>query len=165
MPDAVRAELAQPFGPVVQEDGLAAAVRGAAVVVLVGDVVSLAGKRHRINPKAFLVDFHTQRKADREEWREELGAWGRVGLSVRNPAGTVTREAWDAVRRALWLPESPVRIVVDGEEDLLAIPCFLEAPVGAKVVYGLPGKGACVVAVDAALKERVAALVARFEPA
>ena len=151
-----------PFGPVVQDDGLKAALAGAPMVLLVGDVVSLTAKGLGIKPKLFLVDYHTQRKVEEKAWRVELGAWGRMGLQARNPAGTITREAWDAVKRAIWLPESPVRIVVEGEEDLLGIPCFLEAPDGAKVVYGMPGLGACVVTVDAALRSRTKALLARF---
>lgn len=163
LPEGLRASLAQPFGPVLQEHELAAALRGAPMVLLVGDVVSLTCKKMGLKPKLFLCDYHTQRKKEEREWREELGTWGRVGLSVRNPAGTVTREAWDAVRRALWLPEHPVRIVVEGEEDLLGIPCFLEAPDGAKVVYGMPGQGAAVVTVDAKLRAQVAAIVAQME--
>lgn len=165
LPEALRPELARPFGPVVQEAELEAALAGDGPVLLVGDVVSLACKRLGLKPKAFIVDYHTQRKAEEKEWRKELGTWGRMGLSVRNPAGAITREAWDAVRKALWLPESPVRIAVDGEEDLLGIPCFLEAPLGAKVAYGMPGQGVCVVAVTAQVKAQAADLVARMQSA
>lgn len=147
----------------MQDDGLKAALAGDGPVLLVGDVVSLACKRLGVKPKAFIVDYHTQRKAEEKEWRAELGTWGRMGLSVRNAAGTITREAWDAVRKALWLPESPVRIAVEGEEDLLGIPCFLEAPLGAKVAYGMPGQGACVVTVTADVKATAADLVRRMQ--
>jgi uncharacterized protein (UPF0218 family) len=51
---------------------------------------------------------------------------------------------------------------VEGEEDLLGIPCFLEAPLGAKVLYGMPGKGVVVVEVTPVFQERVRALLARF---
>ena len=163
LPDALRAELAEPFGPIVQDDGLAAALRGPGPVILVGDVVSLRAKRMGLRPKLFIVDYHTQRKAEQAEWKTELGTWGRMGLSARNPAGTITRAAWDAVRRGLWLTESPVRIAIEGEEDLLGIPCFLEAPDGAKVVYGMPGQGAVVVTVDAAVRAKVTALLERMQ--
>ncbi|HUR25411.1 MAG TPA: DUF359 domain-containing protein, partial [Candidatus Thermoplasmatota archaeon] len=72
------------------------------------------------------------------------------------------REAWDAIRLGLQHEEGPVRIVVEGEEDLLGIPCFLEAPPGAIVLYGMPNQGVVVVRVDAAFKAKVAALLARF---
>lgn len=92
----------------------------------------------------------------------ELGSWGDLSFRVRNPAASVTREAWDAIRLGLQHPEGPVRVVVEGEEDLLGIPCFLEAPEGAVVLYGMPNQGVVVVRVDAAFKTRVAALLARF---
>lgn len=163
LPDSLRGDLAEPFGPVLQDAALPGALAGDAPVLLVGDIVSVRCKRMGIRPKLFLVDYHTQRRAEEKELRDELSTWGRVGLAARNPAGTITREAWDAVKRALWLPESPVRIAIDGEEDLLGIPCFLEAPLGAKVVYGLPGKGAVVVTVDEALRSRVRTLLEGFE--
>jgi uncharacterized protein (UPF0218 family) len=61
--------------------------------------------------------------------------------------------------------EGPVRIFVEGEEDLLGLPCFLEAPLGAKVMYGMPGQGVAVVEVTPAFQDRVRALLVRFESA
>jgi uncharacterized protein (UPF0218 family) len=163
LPDMLRRELAKPFGPVVAETELKAALAGVTVVVAVGDVVSLTCKRLGIKPKLFVCDFKTQRGDDDPAMKDELGMWGRVGFRVKNPAGKITREAWDAVRRALWVPESPVRIVVDGEEDLLGIPCFLEVPDGAAVLYGMPGQGIVVVKVDESFRQTVRGMLARFE--
>jgi GTP-dependent dephospho-CoA kinase len=162
LPEGLREELAVPMGPVVQEAELAPALRGAKVVACVGDVVSLTCKRLGMRPKVFVVDYQTKRKPD-PAWREALATWGRMGLAARNPAGTVTREAWDAVKRAFWLPESPVRIVIDGEEDLLGLPVILEAPDGAKVLYGIPDQGVCIVTVDETSKARAASVLARMK--
>jgi uncharacterized protein (UPF0218 family) len=163
LPDALRAELARPFGPVVAGKDLPALLEGATVLA-VGDVVSLTLKTLGIEPRLFVCDFLTQRGEPDPTYEAELGAWGRLAFRVSNPAATVTREAWDAVRLGLaaGAEAAPVRVVVDGEEDLLGIPCFLEAPDGSLVLYGMPGKGVVVVTVDAAFKAKVAALLARF---
>ena len=165
LPEGLRRELAKPFGPVVAGKELPARLEGAPAVLAVGDVVSLTLKTLGIEPRLFVCDFLTQRGEPDPTYEEELGAWGTLAFRVRNPAATVTREAWDAIRLGLEAgPEAaPVRVVVDGEEDLLGIPCFLEAPEGAIVLYGMPGQGVVVVRVDAAFKAKVAALLARFE--
>jgi uncharacterized protein (UPF0218 family) len=52
--------------------------------------------------------------------------------------------------------------LVDGEEDLLAIPVILNAPLGTRVVYGLPGKGAILIAVDRKIKASFEDILSRF---
>ncbi len=162
LPDALRKELAAPFGPVVGGNELPKVLEGAKTVVAVGDVVSLTLKNLGIEPALFVCDFMTQRGEPDPTYEIELGTWGTLAFRVRNPAATITREAWDAVRLGLQHTPGPVRVVVDGEEDLLGIPCFLEAPDGAVVLYGMPGKGVVVVKADAAFKAKVAALLSRW---
>lgn len=167
LPDALRRELAAPFGPVLSTEALRDALAPTDFLVAVGDVVSLTLKELGLAPRLFVCDYQTQRGQTDALFEAELGGWGRVAFRVRNPPAQVTREAWDAIRLAVEHARSddpePVRIVVEGEEDLLGLPCFLEAPPGAKVLYGMPGQGVVVVAVDAPLQERVRALLARFE--
>jgi uncharacterized protein (UPF0218 family) len=151
------------FGALVQTDGVAAAVAGAPVVVAVGDVVSRTLHDLGIAPRLFICDYRTQRGAIDGDLQAILGAWGDREVRVRNPATTITREAWDAIRDALHRLAGTTRLVVDGEEDLLGIPCFLEVPVGAKVLYGAPGRGVVVVTVDAAFQDVVRGIVARMD--
>lgn len=165
LPDALRARLAKPFGPVVQASELRAALTGAKRILAVGDVVSLNLKRLGIEPHLFVCDLKTQRGEPSDAFARELASWGKKEIRVRNPAGGVTLEAWRAVAEALASKETPVRILVEGEEDLVGIACFAEAKRGDVVVYGLPGKGAVVARVDAPLKAFVAQLVADMLPA
>lgn len=180
LPEALRPELAKPFGPILQSEDLKAHLQGTDVVVAVGDVVSLTLKMLGITPRVFVCDYQTQRGVpaggathggeaakrlisnESTLYELELGSWGDRAFTVRNAAGTIAREAWDAIRLGLTAQEGPVRVLVEGEEDLLGIPCFLEAPDGAVVLYGMPNQGVVVVRVDARFKERVAALLARF---
>ena len=62
---------------------------------------------------------------------------------VRNPAGVITLEAWDTIKRAM--KDEEALIVVEGEEDLLALPCIVESPDDSLVLYGQPSKGLVVV--------------------
>lgn len=160
LPDALRPRFAEPWGPVHATGDLPDLLAGVGVVVAVGDVVSLTLKRLGVTPRVAVVDYKTQRGDDSDEFRQELGSWGERELRVHNPAGQLTREAWTAVRRAMLLETGlPTRVVVEGEEDLVGLACFLEAPPGARVLYGIPGRGVCVVEVTAALKQSLAELV------
>lgn len=163
LPEALRPELARPWGPVLQTPELPAALAGHAVAA-VGDFVALTLLRLGIAPRLIAVDLHTQRGARSEEYARAFAGWGDRAVRVLNPPGEVTRAAWDAVRLAFAEPGT-TRIEVEGEEDLLGIPVFLECPLGTRVLYGAPGRGAVVVTVDASFRQHVRDLVARFERA
>lgn len=177
LPDALRAELAEPLGPVVTTEGLAAAVKGANPLVAIGDVVSLTLLELGIAPRFFACDYRTQRglppaattgpkpyvPPPAHHYRTMLMQWGTKELRAPNPAGLVTREAWDAVARAFTEPgPDPVRLVIEGEEDLLGLPAIVLAPDGAVVLYGSPGRGVVVVRVDQAARDKAASILMRM---
>lgn len=162
LPQSLRAELARPFGPVVTTEKLSSVVSAEDFILAVGDVVSLTLKRMDIKPRLFVCDYQTQRGEPDPAFELELGSWGELAFQVRNPAATITREAWDAIRLGLAHERGPVRVLVEGEEDMLGIPCFLEAPQGAKVLYGMPGKGVVVAEVSTEFQARVADLLSKF---
>jgi len=63
-------------------------------------------------------------------------------FSVRNPAGTIQKDVWGKIKAGI---KGKKNIFVKGEEDLLVIPSLLTAPENSLVIYGLPGKGICLV--------------------
>jgi uncharacterized protein (UPF0218 family) len=83
-----------------------------------------------------------------------------VTYRVRNPAGVITRQAWDAIREAMQHREAV--IFVDGEEDLLAIPAILESPDSAFIVYGQPSQGLVVVTASPVTKHEVKEMMSRM---
>jgi len=121
----------------------------------VGDVVSRETLAAGIQVSLRIVDQMTLRKRiSPVEIKVERT------YKVRNPAGVVTKEAWDAIREAL--KDREALILVDGEEDLLAIPAVLESPDNALVVYGQPSEGLVVVAVSAEKKTEVRKIANRM---
>lgn len=163
LPEDMRDELAKDFGPVVPDEQLEKVLADTDCIIAVGDVVSLDLKERDIEPRVFICDFKTHRDDEAPRFKQELGDWGDKEVKVLNPASIITRKAWSAIRAAIADEGRMTRIVVNGEEDLLGIPAFLEAPIGAKIVYGSPGKGAVVVTVTATFQQKVRALVARFD--
>jgi uncharacterized protein (UPF0218 family) len=132
------------------------AVGRSTVVITVGDRVTESfGKMGRV-PDVQVVDA----LENRVKRRPPEVAFSRA-IRVRNPAATITREAIEGVGDAI-RGQKPARVLVDGEEDLLAIPAVVLAPMGAGVFYGQPGVGVVMVRVSAASKSRNRAILRRM---
>jgi uncharacterized protein (UPF0218 family) len=110
-------------------------------IVSVGDTVTRNLHEHGMNPQVSITDNKCMRKRIQPRTFEA----DKV-VCVRNPQGTITKEAIGAVREAL-ASEVRVHVVVDGEEDLLTLIAVLYAPEKSLVVYGQPYEGIVVVKV------------------
>jgi GTP-dependent dephospho-CoA kinase len=124
-------------------------------ITSVGDVVSQEMLDAGIPVNLRIVDQKTMRASLTSQPKSSNHTY-----HVENPAGGITEEAMRIVREAMIHDEALV--IVNGEEDLLAIPAILESPNHALVVYGQPLQGVVVVATTAIVKARVKALLARM---
>jgi len=82
-------------------------------------------------------------------------------LKGSNEAGTISMKAVELLQDALEM-SSPVRIIVDGEEDLLALPLFLIVPDKSVVMYGQPYEGLVVVKIDLKIRKKAKDLMDRI---
>lgn len=158
LPEEMRPKLAKPLGRLFDADELKSQafsklIGEVSLVVSVGDrVTETIGGMGRV-PEVQVVDSRENRKN-----REPPNVPHARTIRVRNPAGTITQEAIDGIRDAL-RGEKPARVLVEGEEDLLAIPAVVFAPVSSAVFYGQPGKGIVMVRVTSGSKARNRALL------
>jgi len=122
-------------------------------IISVGDVVSRNLVAKHFHPKLLIIDNRAMRsniepaKLDAEEEKH-----------VKNPPGTITLEASNAIKEALRAAHT-VKIVVDGEEDLLALIAIQYAPENAFIVYGQPYEGLVVVRATSQKKAEVAGIL------
>ncbi|WP_226480563.1 GTP-dependent dephospho-CoA kinase family protein [Natrinema amylolyticum] len=159
LPDELRHELKEPMGPIETDaERLLETVDGP--IIAVGDVVTYhllqAGRR----PDVALVDGRTKRSAVDEEIRDAVTSG--ASIEVRNPPAELSAPVVRALRRALSTDE-PTTILVDGEEDLVALPAIVAAPEGASVVYGQPDEGMVHVKVTDDHRAEMRDLLERFE--
>ena len=75
-------------------------------------------------------------------------------LFCKNPPGEITTESMKVIQEA-FSSEPPVRILVDGEEDLLVIPVCMYAPENSVVMYGQPNEGLVIVTVTPEIRAKV----------
>ena len=160
LPEELRAAFKEPLGPLYTDADDLLADAGDPLVA-VGDIVTYHLERADRRPDVALIDGRTKRERVDEEVRETVDARADR-LAATNPAGVLTADLLSALTEALDR-DGPTTIVVDGEEDLAALPAVLAAPEGATVVYGQPDQGMVAVAVTAETRAEFRDLLERMD--
>ncbi len=139
LPRHARRDFAHPRGIIVEGD-FTPFLREFNAVICVGDVVSEYCSTMGNDNIVLVVDGRTRRHT-------RLGvktARGFHVVKVSNPAGTLSIDAenavCDAARRG-----GRIMIVVDGEEDMIALAAVECSRDGTAIVYGVPGEGATII--------------------
>ncbi len=99
---------------------------------------------------------------EKREKREPPKLDNATELTVDNPAAEITSESISMIKKAFTL-QSPVRIFVNGEEDLLVLPVCIHAPENAVVLYGQPNQGLVIVRITPEIRNKVQGLLDLME--
>jgi uncharacterized protein (UPF0218 family) len=127
------------------------------MLISVGDVVSNNMIKNGIQPEVLIVDNKVMR-----EKIKPIQVKANQTLHLKNPAGTLTEEAWTVMQEALG-KKRRTRVLVDGEEDLLTLVAVLCAHENSLVVYGQPQKGIVAVRVTEQKKEHIRQIIGAME--
>jgi uncharacterized protein (UPF0218 family) len=137
----LRAKFKEPFGILVKGsfDQTMAKMReikkqNPPKIISVGDIVTKNLQEYKIPLDLAITDNQNMRK------KVQTVSYASKTLKVKNPQGTITKEAIEAIKNAL-AEKEPGHIIVDGEEDLLVLIAVLYAPENSVVVYGQPYEG------------------------
>ncbi len=160
--DEQRAALKTPFGKLATDDKsvhdlLDGMIVSGTLLVSVGDATTQRMAELGFCPDMEIVDGKEQRIV-----RQLPAAGDTAILSCTNPPGTLTDESIRTVRQALDSAK-PVRIVVDGEEDLFVLLACDMCPDGTVVAYGQPGEGMVVIRIDPAVRDKAHDILASME--
>jgi uncharacterized protein (UPF0218 family) len=157
LPEELRSVLRRPLGRLFQNvDQALQAIGKPRLLASVGDAVTCELIKRGITPDLAVVDHRIMREPISEEMNALL-KWPTRTVKVRNPAGTLTDELMEALK----LP-TPLRIEVEGEEDLATLACGMLLPEGAVILYGQPGEGVVAVEVTAQEREEFLRLFEKF---
>jgi uncharacterized protein (UPF0218 family) len=162
----LRVKLREPFGTLIQGSFVETMnkirtlveTEKPIMIISVGDIVSRNLHKININPQLTIIDNLSLRdqKLPKEPAVDKT-------IYVKNPQGTITNEAIVAIKEALE-GNQHIHIVVDGEEDLLALIAVLYAPENSIVVYGQPYTGVVIIKATLEKKEQVKALLNSMKP-
>ena len=99
---------------------------------------------------------------EKREKREPPKLDNATELTVDNPAAEITPQSITMIKKAFTL-QSPVRLFVNGEEDLLVLPVCIHAPENAVVLYGQPNQGLVIVRITPEIRNKVETLLDLME--
>ena len=135
-------------------------------IITVGDIVSYNFILHTKKlPDLIIIDGRSLRKEVDNIYKvffEDLRSKvEQVMNSVNNPAGTITEEVIQEIKNGLNNGKSMV--IIDGEEDLCAIPAVLYAPLQSLLFYGQPEKGVVALFITEEIKEKFVKIFQEME--
>ena len=122
-------------------------------IISVGDTVSKNLAENGFSPLLSILDNKCMRKTIRPA---KLTVDQTV--YVNNPQGTITDQAETAISDAL-KGSQHVKMVVNGEEDLLTLIAIIYAPENSFVIYGQPYEGIVIVKVTPEKKTEITAIL------
>jgi len=191
LPEDLREKLRQPIGKVIKNGQLFRYINimKYSMMIAVGDIISMELVKVGIEPDVKIIDFRSRRKPilDKSEILnsksqinpkseiinnkrlefKDSNLFGASNLEFRisNDPGTINSQAVVAIKKAIdqFIKTGKKQtIVINGEEDLLALPAIMLAPLNSVVLYGQWQIGVVMIKVDEKTKKSVSELLKKF---
>jgi pantetheine-phosphate adenylyltransferase len=129
-------------------------------IIAVGDFTAMLFEKIKLKPAVVVVDGKIKRK--KVSFRPK-GFFDR-SYKVANKSGTITAKAAKLMEKAVERQNHGYTLIkVKGEEDLLALPAMVFAPLESVVCYGQPGKGMVLVKITEEKKKRILAIAGKMK--
>ncbi len=153
LPDSLRDQLKIPLGILLPEDtvtkeNIQKHLSDDSYIITVGDRTTEKMIEYGLIPSLQIIDG-----IEKREKREPITLENATELTVDNPPAEITVQSIDLIRESFSM-KSPVRILVNGEEDLLVLPVCIHAPENAIVLYGQPNEGLVIVKITPEIKNK-----------
>jgi cytidyltransferase-like protein len=172
MPDSLARQLREPKGIIIPGDqnDFQKAARDAVryiqqhkptMVIAVGDIVSISLMQAGLTPDIQIIDYQSQRKDV-----SHLHTTTDADQSYRNSPGKIHKTSALALKRAItrfMKGKQSESLIINGEEDLLAMPAILYAPLGSYVLYGQFNQGIVILVVTEEYKQEISRLLSQFK--
>ena len=155
LPDDLRDQLKTPLGNLISDndpnkENIIKKISVESVLITVGDRTTENILQLGIKPQIQIIDGLEKRN----QCIVPVDDTVNTKLSCRNPPGEITEDSIQVIQKA-FSSKPPVRIIVDGEEDLLVIPICIYAPENSVVMYGQPNEGLVIVEITPEIRAKV----------
>ena len=163
LPESLREELKIPLGILLPEDkanktNIKKYLGNNSYIVTVGDRTTEKMIDFELVPSLQIID-----NLEKREKRESPNLKGNTTeLFVDNPPAEITTQSIKIIKKAFSI-SPPVRLNVNGEEDLLVIPVCIYAPDNTVVLYGQPNEGLVIVKVTTEIRNKTQKLLDSME--
>ena len=158
LPDSLRDQLKTPLGillPIGQDnkENIQKYLLDESYIITVGDRTTEKMIEYGIIPSLQIIDGFEKRK------QREFPKLGNASeLMIDNPAAEITLQSIEIIKKAFEMTP-PIRLTVNGEEDLLVLPVCIHAPKNSVVLYGQPNKGLVLVEITAEIRNKAQTLL------
>ena len=155
LPDDLRDQLKNPLGNLISDnnpnkENIIKKISAESVLITVGDRTTENMLQLGLKPQIQIIDGLEKRNKRLVPADDAIN----TNLSCKNPPGEITEESTEVIQKA-FSSELPVRITVDGEEDLLVLPVCIFAPENSVVMYGQPNEGLVIVHITPEIRAKV----------
>jgi len=154
LPENLRNQLKTPFGILlpdsqVTKENVLKHISSDSFIITVGDATTEKMLKFGITPSLQIIDAQ-EKRSKREPPSIDMIA---TLISCNNPAGEISTESITTIKNS-FRSKLPVRITINGEEDLLVIPVCLYAPNNSVVMYGQPNEGLVIVQIEDKIRKK-----------
>ena len=162
LPDSLRDQLKIPLGILLPESqvdktNIKKHLSENSYVITVGDRTTEKMIGFGLIPSLQIIDGKEKRAK-----REPPKLANAIELTVDNPAAEITSQSIDIIKKAFTM-QPPIRLCVNGEEDLLVIPVCVYAPENAIILYGQPNEGLVIVKITPEIRNKTQKLLDLME--
>jgi len=163
LPDDLRDQLKTPLGNLISDndpnkENIIKKITAESIIITVGDRTTENMLQLGLKPQIQIIDGLEKRNQRIVPADDTIN----TNLSCRNPPGEITEESMQVIQKAFLVisdnrfhQEPPVRITVNGEEDLLVLPVCMYAPENSVVMYGQPNEGLVIVTITPEIRAKV----------
>ena len=165
LPDSLRDALKKPAGKIITNiDELSYTARNK-FIIAVGDIVTAFLIKNMHQADISIYDLNTKRQQIIDN--DVLNVFPKPQIVLNNKPGTINcktvRVLHELIEKSI-LTKEKAAIKIIGEEDLLALPAILLAPLNSIVLYGISGTGMiAVTATEEKKKEMEKKYLDKFE--
>ena len=165
MPDRLRQQLQQPFGRLYKSiDKVVEVIKytKSSMIMAVGDIVVESLINQGINPDLKIIDFKSRRQ-HLINLKSKVNKDNKAHINIPGTINLKTVTALkDSIRSIITNKNNNSWFVVEGEEDLLALPVIIYVPLNSLVIYGLRDKGIIIIKVTDKEKDKALRLLKLF---
>ena len=158
LPDSLRDQLKTPLGillPIGQDnkENIQKYLSDNSYIITVGDRTTEKMIDFDVIPSLQIIDGFEKRQ------KREFPKLGNASeLIIDNPAAEITLQSIEIIKKAFEMTP-PIRLTVNGEEDLLVLPVCIHAPENSVVLYGQPNKGLVLVEITTEIRNKAQTLL------
>ena len=158
LPASLREQLKIPLGlllPIGQDnkENIQKQLSNNSYIITVGDKTTEKMIDFDLIPSLQIIDGLEKRQK-----RELLKLGNASELIIDNPSAEITLQSVEIIKKAFTLTP-PIRLTVNGEEDLLVLPVCIHAPENSIVLYGQPNQGLVLVQITTEIRNKAQTLL------